>query len=262
MERANIKVKKMRFLMYKALRAHFSNDQMRIQIFRQIWRRKKVLRQIYFDKWTKMMRFAKKGKILEIGSGPGTFKTFCPQAILLDVVPNPWIDVVGDGRHLPFPNASIATIIFVDVLHHMADPLFFMKEAQRILKKGGRLIFEEPYLSWISYLVYKVHHEGMNLHCAQNDYRLDSRKKALEADLAMPTVMFGRDLKRIQKMIPDLQLVYLDKYDYFFHLLYGNFSYKQLLPSALYPPLRTLEQALPFLKNVLAFKMLVVLEKR
>ncbi len=248
--------------MYKELRAHFGDDQMRIKIFRKIWRRKKVLRQIYFDKWTRMMRFAKKGRILEIGSGPGTFKAFCPQAILLDVVPNPWIDIVSDGRHLPFPNASIATIIFVDVLHHIADPIFFLQEVQRVLEKGGRLIFEEPYVSKFSYFIYKIHHEGMNLNCDQNDYRLDRGKKALEADLAMPTVMFGRDLRRIQKKIPRLKLVHLDQYDYFFHLFYGNFSYKQFLPAALYPPLRVLEQALPSLKNILAFKMLVVLEKR
>lgn len=251
----------MKFLMYKPLRAHFTNDQMRIKIFRKIWRKKKILRKIYFDKWKRMMNFAKKGKILEIGSGPGTFKEFCPEAILLDIVPNPWIDVVGDGLNLPFEDESIATIIFVDVLHHMAQPLYFLKEAQRVLEPGGRLIFEEPYVSKLSYLIYKIHHEGMNLNCDQNDYQLDPKKKALEADLAIPTIMFGRDFKRVKRMIPKLKLIYLDKYDYFSHLLYGNFSYKQLAPSFLYESLKTVEKSSGFLKDILAFKMLVVLEK-
>ena len=207
------------------------------------------------------MKFSKKGKTLEIGSGPGFFKEFFSQAILLDIVPNPWIDVVADGVSLPFKKESIDTIIFVDVLHHMADPISFLKEAQRVLKPKGRLILEEPYVSKLSYLVYKIHHEGMDLNCAQRDYKLKRGKKALEADLAVPTIMFGSGFKRLKKKIPHLKLIFIDKYDYFLHLLYGNFSYKQLLPSFLYQPLRVIEKKLPFLKEILSFKILVVLEK-
>lgn len=252
----------MKFLMYKELQEKFEDDQARLLIFRKIWKRKPILRKIYFDKWDKMMSFAKQGKILEIGSGPGNFKQYCPEAILLDVVPSPWIDVVGDGRHLPFKTKSLDTIIFVDVLHHMADPLFFLQEAQRVLKKGGRLIFEEPYVSKFSHLVYHFHHEGLDMDCDKRNYKLDSRKKALEADLAIATVMFGRDFKRIKKMIPKLKLIHLEKYDFFFHLLYGNFSYKQLIPSFFYQPLRMTEKALSPLKELFAFKILVVFEKQ
>lgn len=252
----------MNFLMYKELRDNFDDDQKRIRIFRKIWRRKKILRKIYFDKWDKMMTFAKKGKVVEIGSGPGAFKEYYPQAILLDIVPSPWVDAIGDGRNLPFEDESVATIIFVDVLHHMVDSLYFLKEAQRVLEPGGRLIFEEPYVSKLSRLIFKIHHEGMNFNCDKNDYKLDADKKALEANLAIPTVMFGKDFKRIKKKFPRLKLIHLDKYDYFFHLLYGNFSYKQLIPSILYTPLKKLEEKLAFLKEFCSLKMLVVLEKR
>lgn len=251
----------MKWLMYKELRENFNNDQKRIKIFRKIWQRKKILKRIYFDKWNKMMKFAKKGKIVEIGSGPGMFKEYCPEAILLDIVPNPWINIVGDGRNLPFKDNSISNIIFVDVLHHMSDPLYFFKEAQRVLAKKGRIIFEEPYVSKLSYLVYKVHHEGLNLNCDKNNYKLDPQKKALEADLAIPTVMFGKDFKRFKKLFPKLKVIYRDKYDYFFHLLYGNFSYKQLIPNIFYTPLKRIEEQLKFLKDIFAFKILIVLEK-
>ena len=252
----------MNYLMYKELRDNFNDDQKRIRIFRKIWRRKKILRKIYFDKWDKMMAFAKKGKVVEIGCGPGAFKEYYPQAILLDVVPNSWVDVIGDGRNLPFGNESVDTIIFVDVLHHMTNSLYILKEAQRVLKPGGRLIFEEPYVSKLSRLIFKIHHESMNFNCDKNDYKLDVGKKALEADLAIPTIMFGRDYQRIKKKFPRLKLIHLDKYDYFFHLLYGNFSYKQLIPSILYTSLKKLEEKLAFLKEFCSFKILVVLEKR
>lgn len=247
--------------MYKELQNNFNSDKKRIKIFREIWRKKGILRRIYFDKWQKMMSFAKEGKVVEIGSGPGNFKDFYPKAILTDIVSNPWIDIVSDGVNLPFKNNEITTIIFVDVLHHMSDPIHFLKEAQRVLKSGGRLIFEEPYVSFLSHLVYKVHHEGLNMECDKNNYRQDPRKRALEADLAVPTVMFGRDYNRVKKFFPRLKLIHIDKYDYFFHLLYGNFSYKQLIPSFLFIPLKKIEEKLKFLKEIFSFKILVVLEK-
>jgi len=252
----------MNILMYKELREKFGNDQARIKIFRKIWKRKAILRRIYFDKWDKMMKFSKKGKTLEVGSGPGTFKEYCPKAISLDVVANPWIDVVSDGRHIPFKDNSIDTIIFVDVLHHMTDPIFFLQEAQRVLKNGGRLIFEEPYISKLSHIIYSLHHEGMDMDCDRRNYKLDSQKKALEADLAVATIMFGRDFNRVKKTIPMLKLVYLNKCDFFFHFLYGNFSYQQIIPSFFYHPLKLLEKILGNFKELMAFKIMVVFEKR
>lgn len=252
----------MKWLMYKQLRDNFDSDKKRIKIFRRIWKRKKILRKIYFDKWTKMMSFAKKGKVVEIGSGPGTFKEFYPKVILMDIVKNPWIDVVGDGVKLPFKNSSIDTLIFVDVLHHMPDPIFFFQEAERVLTKKGRLIFEEPFISKLSYLIYRLHHEGLNMECYKNNYKLDPYKKALEADLAIPSVMFGKDFKRVKKYFPKLKLIFIDKYDYFFHVFYGNFSYQQILPDFLYEPLKRVEKLLGFMYNICAFKMLVVMEKK
>lgn len=253
----------MKLLMYKELRDNFRSDKKRIQIFRKIWRRKAVLRRIYFDKWSKMMSYAdKKGKVLEIGSGPGMFKQFCPRAVLLDVIKNPWIDVVGDGVHLPFRKSSIETIIFVDVLHHVRDPIAFLKEAQRVLKPGGRIIFEEPYVSKFSYWVYRFHHEGLDSNCDKKNYQLDTSKKALEADLAIPTIMFGRDFKRVMRLVPGFKLIKKEKGDYFLHLLFGNFSYHQFLPSFMYRPLQLVEKKTKFFDNILSFKILIVMEKR
>jgi SAM-dependent methyltransferase len=37
-----------------------------------------------------------------------------------------------DGTHLPFPDGSFDTVMFIDVLHHTVDPMALMREAVRV----------------------------------------------------------------------------------------------------------------------------------
>lgn len=251
----------MKFLINKKVLSSWSDDKERICAFREVWKKKRVLRKIYYDKWEQMLAFSKPGKILEIGSGPGFFRNYCRRSILLDIVSTPWIDVTGSGTALPFKNESFSNVVFVDVFHHVYNAIEYMQEMERILKKGGRLIFEEPYVSPISYPIYKIHHEDLNMHIHSNGYRQKADKKPLDANLATPTLMFCKHFREIGKFFPRLKLIYLRKQDCFFHCLYGNFTYKQLIPTFMYHPLRLLEKALGPLRNLLAFKVLIVLEK-
>ena len=41
---------------------------------------------------------------------------------------------VYDGRTIPFPNASFDAVLFVDVLHHLDDPMALMHEACRVTR--------------------------------------------------------------------------------------------------------------------------------
>lgn len=49
-----------------------------------------------------------------------------------------------DARRMPFKNNSFATIISVSVLEHIEDTKEVVKEAQRVLKKGGIFAFSVP----------------------------------------------------------------------------------------------------------------------
>ncbi len=253
----------MRILLNRESLNSLDDDQSRIVAYREIWKKKEVLRRIYWDKWDQMMSFAKEGNVLEIGSGPGFFKEYRQDCVLMDVFVNPWIDVVGDGTKLPFADESFSNIVFVDVLHHVPNAIEMMTEVQRVLKKGGSLIIEEPYISPFSYLPYCIHHEELDLKASLEDGYLfhNKDKTPLEANLATPTLMFGRDLKKAEKLFPDLKLVHLEKQDCFFHVLFGNFAYKQMLPTFLYRPLKIFEKALGPLRSLFAFKILIVMTK-
>lgn len=54
--------------------------------------------------------------------------------------------VVADATRMPLPDASVDAIILMFVAHHLADDLLdaFMREAVRVLRPDGHLVFADP----------------------------------------------------------------------------------------------------------------------
>ena len=52
--------------------------------------------------------------------------------------------VLGDAANLPFPDNSFDTIIMNDFMEHVSTPELALKEALRLLKKGGRVYTNFP----------------------------------------------------------------------------------------------------------------------
>lgn len=51
--------------------------------------------------------------------------------------------IVGSAHDLPFPDASIDVVFGIAILHHL-DLSLVSREVHRVLKPGGRAIFQEP----------------------------------------------------------------------------------------------------------------------
>ena len=50
---------------------------------------------------------------------------------------------VGDINALEFPTGAFGTVVEMNVLHHIADPLRGIREVHRVLRPGGQLVFAD-----------------------------------------------------------------------------------------------------------------------
>jgi SAM-dependent methyltransferase len=106
-------------------------------------------------------------KVLEIGSGTSPLRHFLPGVITSDILDLDYLDIVFDCHQIAdldrIPDHSLDVITLTNVLHHLRDPLAFLRGAARKLARGGRVYMTEPYFSWLSYPMYKLlHHEPVD----------------------------------------------------------------------------------------------------
>ncbi len=64
----------------------------------------------------------------------------------LDVEPGPVVNVVADAHDIPFPDHTFDLVISQAVLEHVRDPHFMVSELARILKPGGWILVDVPFL--------------------------------------------------------------------------------------------------------------------
>lgn len=96
-------------------------------------------------------------RILEVGAGSGEglqnrfqLKGKVAEYVGIDLDPrvlnNPNLDkaLVCAAEALPFEDASFDLVFHTMVAEHLRDPLAATREAARVLKNGGRLLFETP----------------------------------------------------------------------------------------------------------------------
>jgi SAM-dependent methyltransferase len=231
---------------------------------RQIWKSKKIIRTVY-SRWYQIIGHAvRPGRILELGGGSGTLKGYFPEAITSDVLFAPWLDAVLDAHALPFGSEILDSIILFDVLHHLKSPVLFFQEVDRVLKRKGRCVMMEPYVSWSSFLVYRfLHAEGLNWHAdpfkiAENQ----SQKDPLRGNQAIPTLIFEKHKKRFVNCFPRLKVVLEERMDSILYPLSGGFHNPSICPPSLWKPLGFIEELLRPLNRCLAFRLFVVLEKK
>jgi SAM-dependent methyltransferase len=88
------------------------------------------------------------GRLLDVGGRGKPYACFFAGRVVnhyvLDVEPALSVDVVGDARIMPFPDASIDVVLATQVLEHIPDPIAVIGEIRRVLKPGGTLLLSVP----------------------------------------------------------------------------------------------------------------------
>jgi|CXWL01.1.fsa_nt_gi ubiquinone/menaquinone biosynthesis C-methylase UbiE len=237
------------------------------EILRQhqaVWEQKPILRLLYTEWYREIVSWLRPGRTLEVGGGTGNLKEFFPGVVCTDVVRLPWLGAVADAQFLPFKANSLTNIVLFDTLHHIENVRWFFDEALRTLQPNGRIVIMDPYMSVLSWPIYHfLHPEPVDF--GQDPLQLQLSKedrKPFDANQAVSTILFERSYNSFLKAYPQFGKLLHKRMAFFAYPLSGGFEHTSLLPMALVEPILWLERGAAFLNRFLAFRILVVLEKR
>ena len=239
----------------------------RFEQHRRAWQKNRPLRTMNADLYAQVASHLPPqalGRRIELGSGPGFAREFIPGIELTDLVRAPWHDGEASAEALPFEAGSIGALVLFDVLHHVPSPRKFFDEAVRVLAPGGRVVMCEPYISPVSYPVYKFLHEEhldlgadpLALHAA------DGARDPFDSNQGIPTLLFGRKRQAFSEAFPALSIQHIQYMTGFSLPASGGFSHRPFLPFALWSLLHRIDGRVPSaLMRWMAFRMLIVLER-
>lgn len=231
---------------------------------RDVWEKKPVLREIYGHLYRNIIRECHAGLTVEVGGGSGNFKQFAPEALSLDIVYEPWVDLVADAQALPLRDESVANIVMLDVLHHIEFPIRFFREAARVLQPSGRIVCMEPGITPLSGLAYRAMHEepvDMSIDpCVDGQPDLD--KDPYVGNQAVPTLLAGRYADQLAQIVPGLSLISQRRLSLLAYPLSGGFKRWSLVtPRAARVLLRFEDKLEGILGWVCGFRLMMVYEK-
>ncbi len=228
---------------------------------RRIWARKPVLAAVYRPWFERLLAgLAPGARVLEVGAGPGFLAAHARATrpdlryVTTDVVPTPGTDVAADALRLPFRDGSLDAVLVLDVIHHLARPWGFFAEVARCLRPGGELRAIEPWITPLSYPVYRFfHQEGCSLGVDTRAPFGAGDKRPFDGDQAVPWKLVrtagAGDWRRC-----GLQPPRLERLNGFAYVPSLGFRRLSLLPPALVRPLQLLDGALQPLAPLLGLR--------
>jgi len=77
------------------------------------------------------------GILLDVGCGDKPHKRclICQTYIGIETQKTDYVDVIYDGKIMPFSNGVFDTVLCTEVLEHVREPSRFLHEISRVLKK-------------------------------------------------------------------------------------------------------------------------------
>jgi len=230
---------------------------------RDIILNKKFLKKLYYqwyDELTKELPNLPKKPIIELGSGGGFLKEIHPDVICTDILDLPSNDMTISALDMPFENQSIGGIFMIDTLHHIPDMDGFLKEADRTVGHGGKIIMIEPVNSMFGRFIYKnFHHEPFD---PEGSWTIPSTGPLSGANGALPWIVFERDAKLFKEKYPNFKIEKIQYRNPLLYLISGGVSFKQLLPDFLYPVVSGFDYILPkIFKQFSMFQLIVITRK-
>lgn len=239
--------------MFKKYKIDFDLDDPNASLaHRDIILKKPFLKKLYNDWYLIFIiksKEIKNGKYLEIGSGGGFLKDVFPEVITSDILILPNVDLIFTAEEIPFKENELASIVMLNVFHHIPKPHLFLKEAQRTLIKGGKIIMTEPANSSLARFIYKrFHHEPFD---EKGQREIKAGNPLSNSNQALPYIYFVRDLDLFKKDFPSLKINSINYHSPFSYIISGGVSRSAMLPFFMYNFVKGIEWLFsPFYKQI------------
>jgi SAM-dependent methyltransferase len=215
--------------------------------------------QDWYDIFIERSKKIKEGKYLEIGSGGGFLKEIFPEVITSDILALPNVDMVFSAEQLPFKNEELGSIMMLNVFHHIPNPHLFLKEAERTLITGGKIIMVEPANSALGRVIYKrFHHEPFD---EKGGRQIEAGNPLSNSNQALPYIYFERDRELFKKDYPHLKINSVKYHSPFSYVISGGVSRSAMLPYFMYNFVKTFEWVLSPLSKQLGLFCTIEIEK-
>ena len=239
--------------MFKKYKIDFDLDDPNASLaHRDIILKKPFLKKLYNDWYLIFIiksKEIKNGKYLEIGSGGGFLKDVFPEVITSYILTLPNVDLIFTAEEIPFKENELASIVMLNVFHHIPKPHLFLKEAQRTLIKGGKIIMTEPANSSLARFIYKrFHHEPFD---EKGQREIKAGNPLSNSNQALPYIYFERDLDLFKKDFPSLKINSINYHSPFSYIISGGVSRSAMLPFFMYNFVKGIERLFsPFYKQI------------
>lgn len=199
---------------------------------------------------------------VEIGSGSSLLFEHIPGLVKSNVIPIQDNDLVFSAYQMPFEDGSVGNLILINVLHHLGDPYAFFEEAERVLVPGGRILISDPYLSLLSYPVWKfLHPEPCDR--SRLGFSVAGEPNPLtDANSANATLLFASREKPFEQRCRSLFLKEVKLHSKFQYWLAGGYNFPSLVPASWVPAVDFLELLFSPLDKWMASFMFAVIEKK
>ncbi|MGA2053158.1 MAG: class I SAM-dependent methyltransferase [Opitutales bacterium] len=181
--------------------------------------------------------------MIELGCGASHLDKYIPDVVKTDCVAHVNTDAVVDAQALPYADNSLRAVFMTAVLHHLPDPEKCLREVERCLAPGGRLVLVESSNSILQkFLItrfspYEFHNDRVTEWTSAPTGRLSS------ANTALGWVILIRDREIFAKKFPRLRLVRIHYHTLLTYSLSGGMSFRPFLPGSFRPLVRGLEFA-------------------
>ena len=221
------------------------DDPATTELRRQVIASKPFLKAIYVE-WYSLLAASLpsgEGDVLELGSGAGFCSEFIPGLITSDVFVCPGARMVINAAQLPLAADSLRAIVMTNVLHHLPEVCEFFSEASRCLRKGGKILMIEPWVtSWSRFVYSRFHHEPFQPEAVSWSFPASGPLSG--ANGALPWILFERDRSKFLQQFPQFTIEQVRPFLPFRYLVSGGVGLRSLMPGFTHAAWASLERAL------------------